>query len=356
MRSAYEFLKFHWLQEGEEGNFLPLDGDVERHPYPMSPEMGEANFTKIELAMGMTLFRTTRRFTPAALGQLIHIGHVEGAFPGESLMIQTVTGGQVIHHEKYPAAELIFRPGIDLFRLADRLVVDPVVDGSSDVTMTALTVSRTVLGHLVGRDVAARTLDALDLTPAPRIRVRPMPHQVSAHLHNAIPHDIVGASRRLMCQARALDYLTALIEHLGTNIPGPPPLSSASRQAQGLYQQLVALQGKLPTLEELAVQFNMSARSLNNAFKAEYGQPIHTFIAEHRLVEAHMAIESSDIPLKTLAQRLGYVHTNHFLSAFRRKFGYPPGSLRRRGRTEHTDVDEGGMALALDPETIEDGR
>ncbi|CUW40827.1 AraC-type DNA-binding domain-containing protein [Magnetospirillum sp. XM-1] len=334
MRSAYEFLKFNWLLEDEEATFLPLDGDVERHPYPMSPETGEASFTKIELAMGMTLFRTTRRFTPASLGQLIHIGHVEGSFPGESLMIQTVTGGQVIHHEKYPAAELIFRPGIDLFRLADRLEVDPVVDGSTDVIMTALTISRTVLGHLVGHDIAERTLEALDLTPAPRIRVRAMPHHVSAHLHNAIPHDVAGASRRLLCQARALEYLTALMEHLGANVAAPPPLSSSRRQAQTLYQQLITLQGKLPTLEELAMQFNVSARSLNNAFKAEYGQPIHTFIAEHRLAEAHTAIESSDIPLKTLAQRLGYIHTNHFLAAFRRKFGYPPGSLRKRHTRE----------------------
>ena len=334
MRSAYEFLKFSWLLEDEEANFQPWDGDVDRHPYPMPPEVGEASFSKIELALGMTLFRTTRRFTPASLGQLIHIGHVEGAFPGESLMVQTVVGGQIIHHERYPAAELIFRPGIDLFRLADRLSVDPVVDGSADVIMTALTISRTVLGHLVGQDIAERTLDALDLTPAPRIKVRSMPPHVSAHLHNAIPHDLNGASRRLLCQARALEYLTALIEHLGTNIAASPPVSVSKKQAQALHQQLTSMQGKLPTLEELAVQFNVSARSLNNAFKAEYGQPIHAFITEHRLAEAHKAIESSDIPLKTLAQRLGYIHTNHFLAAFRRKFGYPPGSLRKRETRE----------------------
>ena len=334
MRSAYEFLKFSWLLEDEEANFQPGDGDIDRHPYPMPPEFGEANFTKIELAMGMTLFRTTRRFTPASLGQLIHIGHVEGAFPGESLMVQTVVGGQIIHHEKYPPAELIFRPGIDLFRLADRLIVDPMVDGSSNVIMTALTISRTVLGHLVGHDIAERTLGALELTPAPKIRVRTMPPHVSAHLHNAIPHDLNGASRRLLCQARALEYLTALIEHLGTNVAAPPPLSSSRRQAQALHLQLTSMQGKLPSLEELAVQFNMSARSLNNAFKAEYGQPIHTFITEHRLVEAHTAIENSGVPLKTLAQRLGYIHTNHFLAAFRRKFGYPPGNLRKRKTQE----------------------
>ncbi len=330
MRSAYEFLKFNWLLEDEEATFQPQDGDIDRHPYPVPSEMGAADFTKIELALGMTLFRTTRRFTPASLGQLIHIGHVEAAFPSESLMVQTVVGGQVIHREKYPAAELIFRPGIDLFRLADRLIVDPMVDGSSDLTMTALTISRTVLGHLVGHNIAERTLDALDLTPAPRIQVRQIPFLVSAHLHNAIPRDLNGASRRLLCQARVLEYLTALIEHLGTNVMEAQPISSSRRQSQALYQQLISMQGKLPTLEELAVQFNVSARSLNNAFKAEYGQSIHAFIAEYRLIEAHSAIENSDTPLKTLAKRLGYIHPNHFLAAFRRKFGYPPGSLRKR--------------------------
>lgn len=34
--------------------------------------------------------------------------------------------------------------------------------------------------------------------------------------------------------------------------------------------------------------------------------------------------------LKRLAERLGYAHVNNFTIAFKRTFGYPPGSLRKR--------------------------
>jgi len=34
--------------------------------------------------------------------------------------------------------------------------------------------------------------------------------------------------------------------------------------------------------------------------------------------------------MKVLAARLGYSHVNHFIAAFKKKFGYPPGSLRKK--------------------------
>jgi AraC-like DNA-binding protein len=329
MRSAYEFLKFSWLAEEDVTNFQPWHGDIDVHPYPLVPEVGECGIAKLELAFGMTLFRATHRFGPEAPGQLIHMAEVEGSFPAESLMVQVVNAGLIVHREEYPAAEVIFRPGQDLFRLADRLKLVPLVDGSSDSIMTALTVSRTALGHLIGDNIAEATLNALGLTPAPKVVVRSMPTSVSAHLHDAIPQNLDGAARRLICQSRALEYLSALIEHLGTNAADKTRVSAGRARARELHEQLTTMQGKLPTLEELAIQFKLSARTLNDEFKSEYGQPIHAFITERRLVEAHAAIEQTGIPLKSVAQHLGYIHTNHFLTAFRRKFGYSPGSLRK---------------------------
>ena len=54
----------------------------------------------------------------------------------------------------------------------------------------------------------------------------------------------------------------------------------------------------------------------------------------HRLEAAHAAIQSSDVPLKKLAERLGYAHFNHFNAAFKKKFGYPSGSLRKGRKVE----------------------
>jgi AraC-like DNA-binding protein len=90
------------------------------------------------------------------------------------------------------------------------------------------------------------------------------------------------------------------------------------------------MSGKLPSLDEIAAEFAISPRTLSNEFKAEYGQPLHAFMMDLRLNQAHAAIEANSVPLKALAQRLGYTHTHHFLTAFRRKFGYPPSVLRKK--------------------------
>ena len=96
-----------------------------------------------------------------------------------------------------------------------------------------------------------------------------------------------------------------------------------------LHEYLMQLDGRLPTLSELAKDFGLSARQLNMEFSTEYGQSVFAFVTAHRLEQAHVALQQTALPMKTIAGRLGYSHVNHFITAFRRKFGYPPGSLRR---------------------------
>ena len=335
MRAPYEFLRFSWLFETEDDAavFSSVDRDQMICPYPIPPEIGSASFTKVDMSMGMSIFRAEHRFQSAAVGKLIPIANVDGEFPTESLMIQVVKGGRIVHRESYPTGEVIFSPGFDLFRVADRLNLVPIVDGSTDSIMTCLTISRLAFCRLVGDNVADKTLNALKLLPAPKVVVKSMPLDTSSYLHNAIAPNLSGSIGKLYSQARALDYLSALIAHLGTNQEEVSTISVAKRRARNLFDQLTSIQGKLPTLEELADQYEVSARTLNNEFKAEFGQPIFAFIQDRRLIEARAAIEGTDIPLKELSLRLGYTHAHHFVSAFSKKFGNPPGRLRSNRKT-----------------------
>ncbi|CUW41638.1 Conserved protein of unknown function (HTH domain AraC-type, conserved site 256-333) [Magnetospirillum sp. XM-1] len=333
MRPAYETLKFDWLcaPTAEDAVVLrPWDGDLAIHYYPVPEEIGQANITRLELAMGMTIFRAEHRFSQEGFGKLIEIAEVEGTFPSTSFMVQITRGSRVIHYESVPAANVIFSPGQDLFRLADRLKVTPVIDASASGSMTALTIGVQTLEYLIGRASAHRTFEVLGLQPAPRVLIKAIPTAISDILHTAIPTGLTGALQRLTAQARTLHYLTALISHLGTDRDEPPSLSASQRRARELHGLLQNTEGKIPTLSELGERFNKSARTLSNDFQLEYGQSIAAFISDRRLQEAHAAIIKSDIPLKAIAERLGYTHTNHFVRAFSKRFGYPPGSLRKR--------------------------
>ena len=68
---------------------------------------------------------------------------------------------------------------------------------------------------------------------------------------------------------------------------------------------------------------------LDEAFRKRFGLSIYAFVSDHRLVEAHAALARTDIPMKALAANLGYSHVNNFIYAFKKKFGYPPGSVRK---------------------------
>ena len=68
---------------------------------------------------------------------------------------------------------------------------------------------------------------------------------------------------------------------------------------------------------------------MNQAFFEKYGQSIYNFLSNQRLEQAHYGLLKTDIPMKTIAHKIGYSHVNHFITAFKNKFGVTPGSLRK---------------------------
>jgi AraC-like DNA-binding protein len=143
---------------------------------------------------------------------------------------------------------------------------------------------------------------------------------------------MTGTLKRLHAQSKVLEYLCNLSTYVCAQ-PVSGARTERSREiVRDLHDFLIRQEGKLPTLDELAVRYGLSARWLNDEFAREYGMPIYSFITDHRLAEAHTALLDGNLPIKKISQRLGYSHVNHFTNGFKKKFGYTPGSLRRGRR------------------------
>jgi AraC-like DNA-binding protein len=306
----------------------------QRLDYPLPPEIGHGWLERLPLADGVALFRGVHRFESPVAGQWIPLMEFSHTFPEPTLIVQTVKGGPICHQEFHPPAELTYKPGHDFFRYADRFQVIPRVDASSNSEMIASEISATVLIELIGAELAELLIARLGLESHPAVKVWPMPMTVSAPLSAAFSTQFQGMLQKLFAQSKVLEHLCALVAHTVAREPRWPPLRRKRDRLQELHDYLTHLEGKLPTLDELAVQFGMSARRLNDTFTQAYGLPIYAFITDRRLNEAHTAILGGDITLKSLAMRLGYSHVNHFNTAFRKKFGYPPGQLRKGRRAE----------------------
>jgi AraC-like DNA-binding protein len=331
MFGAYKSLRINWLIDPDVGDALhePEMQAIHRITAPLPAELGQGSSYAFPLELGMGLFRIGYQFNEPRTSALIPVGEVQLEFSEPTFMVEALSEGRAIQHSHYPVGEFLGQPGVDVFRLTDRVALQRVVDTSTDVQGTGLVIGTSVLKSMLGASLAEQLLESLDLLSAPKARAHTVAPHVASHLHKAIPENLTADPRKLFAQARVLDYLDALSLALNQRTNEKTGSRAYQSRAHALHEHLIQIEGKTPTLVELSKKFACSAKRLNADFSAVYGVSIYSFISDHRLAQAHQAVLESDVPLKQLAQRLGYAHFNHFGAAFKKKFGYSPGSLRK---------------------------
>lgn len=330
-----ELFRLSWLLD-PSGDAVSLEKngpDLQHMPYAMPPDVGKAWIDSLSFPDGIVLYRAVHEMAPSPRGQLIPLMDVDGFSEEPSFNAQIWLSGLCCHHEYWngrnaPPVEIVAFPGRDTFRHKQNWQAKVLVEGGVTSEMKSLVVPESLMRTLVGEEAVATLLNRLGLSEERQAVVLPMPLHVSAPLRDAMSGQFSGPARKLFAQARILDYLAGLLsfvlsDDLASSKPAP------DRKIEELHDHLVNLEGKMPTLIDLAKAFGASARRLNADFTAKYGTSIYGFVTEHRLAQAHALLLADPIPMKMLATRLGYSHVNHFSAAFKKRFGYPPGSLRK---------------------------
>jgi AraC-like DNA-binding protein len=334
VQQPYRDVRYEWLApngESVDGTIYDDFGEIGWVDYPMPPETGKGGYEALELVFGMSVVRTTLEFSPAMLGQWVPLLTTRIEYQELSFQAFTMRGLRGSVKEEFPPRHVAASPGMDLFRHTERYHSTFTVDGSFSGEAHHVSLSLTVLQQLIGDAMADRLLAGLALTQPPALVVRAIPLHISHLLMAAMTPTLKGPSRNLYCQAKILEYLSALVDFICCDTSAAPVHNSRSRQrVQAIYDQLIASEGKPPTLDELAIQYGRSAKLLNEEFSQEYGNSIHGCMMEHRMVQAHAALLHTNVSIKQLAARLGYAHVSNFAIAFKRQFGYPPGSVRKK--------------------------
>jgi AraC family transcriptional regulator len=135
--------------------------------------------------------------------------------------------------------------------------------------------------------------------------------------------------------AETLGLLAAIEIHrlqeagVSTHIPDSGQLSARQERlirdyiAENLHRNL-----SLSGLAELA---GLSRFHFTRSFKKTMGLPPHQFIL-HRRVECSKRMLVGNMPMREIAESLGFAGQGHFSSAFRRYTGYTPTQFRRLNR------------------------
>lgn len=87
------------------------------------------------------------------------------------------------------------------------------------------------------------------------------------------------------------------------------------------------------TVEDMAEKANMSSRNFTRLFKNEIGMTPANYLAKTRCERAATLLLDSDLPLKSIASRLGFPSEEQMRKAFTRYFSLTPKAYRARFKT-----------------------
>jgi AraC-like DNA-binding protein len=83
-----------------------------------------------------------------------------------------------------------------------------------------------------------------------------------------------------------------------------------------------------PSLQELARIAGINEFKLKQGFKEMFETTVFGCLSDFKLTQARALLLAGSVPIKQVADELGYSSVQHFSTAFKKKFGVTPGSLR----------------------------
>jgi iron complex transport system substrate-binding protein len=86
------------------------------------------------------------------------------------------------------------------------------------------------------------------------------------------------------------------------------------------------------TLKELAEKTNCSVGHFCEMFRRYFGVPAHEYLLRHRLHQAAYLLRDRNLSVKEAARRVGYPDMFGFSRLFKKHYGAPPSTFRKKQR------------------------
>ncbi|OZI76704.1 helix-turn-helix transcriptional regulator [Bordetella genomosp. 2] len=146
------------------------------------------------------------------------------------------------------------------------------------------------------------------------------------------PPDLDPALWRLYQESRALDLAVEAFACLGGGAPVRMGAGLGRRERARMEQVRELLdsgQADDFTLEQIARHACVSVNTLQRHFRAAWGTTVFAYLRDARLARARLALEREAVSVAQAAWIAGYSSPENFATAFRRRYGVPPGRVGR---------------------------
>lgn len=155
--------------------------------------------------------------------------------------------------------------------------------------------------------------------------------------HSLILNDLLhcpwtGAAAQLYQQAKGLELLACLSQALAER-KSEPRERWRRADVDRLYAAREFLLANLeapPTLIALARYAGLCATKLKRGFREIFNTTVTDTLRDARLQSARRLLAKTDLPLKAIAEQVGYSDAASLSHAFRSHFGIAPGQVRER--------------------------
>jgi AraC-like DNA-binding protein len=82
--------------------------------------------------------------------------------------------------------------------------------------------------------------------------------------------------------------------------------------------------------KQMSQFFNMSSRHINRIFKSETGSSLYQYVLERKIESARMLLKDTSIPIREIAEKLGFTDQYHFSNFFKKRTGASPMEFRKK--------------------------
>ena len=320
--------KIDWLFDQQLPSDV-LDGSFQKFSFPYPPNLGTGYAEHYQLHDGISMVKAFHNFTNEDRPSEMPLGNffVQSALPSFTSHIMHSGCINIINNKNNE--KLVRMPGSDLFGRSEILDITQILLTDEDICLTTIFIPEVQLIDLLGSNEIELFYKNLKISNMGDYHHIKIPQTISNKIANCTPSHLSGNLRQLFANSVILQYLIEVNIYISSvEIFNKNSLNS-KLDITGLYTELLQVTGELPKLNDIAKKYNVTPFKLNQVFFENYNQSIYNFLANQRLDQAYQGLLETDIPMKTLAHKIGYSHVNHFITAFKNKFGVTPGSIRR---------------------------
>lgn len=139
---------------------------------------------------------------------------------------------------------------------------------------------------------------------------------------------------KIFQKAKFLEIFSLLMEAAFHQTPEICPVAmspSIEGKLQQVRRHIMEHLDESPDPEELALLYELPKTTLREGYRYVYGKTIHQFHADHKLESAMQMLNEGEMLVKEVAFKIGYQNPSHFISAFKKRYGFTPKQYLKQG-------------------------